>query len=122
MASEGPTNDPTSSADTGSASTIADDAVRTIEEVRALLAAATPDDLHERAATVRAKLDTALGTLQTAAKEQGPGIVEGLVRGQKEIEREVASVEEQIREHPLDAVLIAAGVGVVIGLLLRRGK
>lgn len=122
MASESPTNGPSSSEETASASTIADDAVRTIEEVRALLASATPDDLHERAAEVRAKLDTALGALETVAKEQGEGIVEGLVRGKEGIEREVASVEEQIREHPLDAVLIAAGVGFVIGLLLRRGK
>jgi ElaB/YqjD/DUF883 family membrane-anchored ribosome-binding protein len=71
---------------------------------------------------VRAKLDSAFGALEGVAREQGEGIVEGLVRGQESIEREVASVEEQIREHPLDAVLIAAGVGFVIGLLLRRGK
>jgi ElaB/YqjD/DUF883 family membrane-anchored ribosome-binding protein len=122
MESKGPTNGLSSSEETASASTIADDAVRTIEEVRALLASATPADLHERAAAVRAKLDTALGALETAAKEQGEGIVEGLVRGKEGIESEVASVEEQIREHPLDAVLIAAGVGFVIGLLLRRGK
>jgi hypothetical protein len=69
MASGGPTNGPSSSEETASASTIADDAVRTIEEVRALLASATPDDLHERAAAVRAKLDTALGALETVAKE-----------------------------------------------------
>jgi ElaB/YqjD/DUF883 family membrane-anchored ribosome-binding protein len=122
MASKGPTEDPGSSEETASASTIADDAVRTIEEVRALLAAATPDDLNERVAVMRAKLDTALGSLETVTKEQGEGIVEGLVRGKEGIESEVASVEEQIREHPLDAVLLAAGVGFLIGLLLRRGK
>jgi ElaB/YqjD/DUF883 family membrane-anchored ribosome-binding protein len=122
MASKGPTEDPGSSEETASASTIADDAVRTIEEVRALLAAATPDDLHERVAVMRAKLDAALGSLETVTKEQGEGIVEGLVRGKEGIESEVASVEEQIREHPLDAVLLAAGVGFLIGLLLRRGK
>jgi ElaB/YqjD/DUF883 family membrane-anchored ribosome-binding protein len=122
MTSKGPTEDPSSSEETASASTIADDAVRTIEEVRALLAAATPDDLHERVALMRAKLDTALGSLETVTKEQGEGIVEGLVHGKEGIESEVASVEEQIREHPLDAVLVAAGVGFVIGLLLRRGK
>jgi ElaB/YqjD/DUF883 family membrane-anchored ribosome-binding protein len=122
MASKGPTEDPSSSEERASASTIADDAVRTIEEVRALLASATPADLHERAAAVRAKLDTALGALDTVVNEQGEGIVEGLVRGKASIESEVASVEEQIREHPLDAVLLAAGVGFVIGLLLRRGK
>lgn len=122
MACKGPANAPGPSKAAGSASTIAEDAVRTIEEVRALLESATPDDLSERAAAVRVKLDTALGALGTVAKEQGEGIVEGLVRGQEGIEREVASVEEQIRQHPLDAVLIAAGVGLVIGLLLTRGK
>jgi ElaB/YqjD/DUF883 family membrane-anchored ribosome-binding protein len=122
MAPKNPTNSPSSSKETASASTIADDAVRTIEEVRALLASATPADLPERAAAVRAKLDTALGALDTVVKEQGEEIVEGLVRGKEGIEREVASIEEQIREHPLDAVLLAAGVGFVIGLLLRRGK
>jgi len=121
MATEGTSKGPSSS-EAESASTIADDAVRTIEEVRALLASATPDDLHERAAAVRAKLDTALGSLESVTGEQGSGIIEGLARGQESIEREVASVEKQIREHPLDAVLIAAGVGFVIGLLLRRGK
>lgn len=122
MACKGPANAPGPSKAAGSASTIAEDAVRTIEEVRALLESATPDDLSERAAAVRVKLDAALGALGTVAKEQGEGIVEGLVRGQEGIEREVASVEEQIRQHPLDAVLIAAGVGLVIGLLLSRGK
>ena len=108
--------------DTRSADSIAEQAVRTIEEVRALLESATPDDLHERAAAVRAKLDTALGTLESVAKEQAGPIVEGLAQGQQSIEQEVASVEERIRENPLDAVLIAAGVGFVVGLLLRRGK
>ena len=71
MASESPTKGPSPSTDTGPGKTIADDAVRTIEEVRALLASATPDALHERAAAVRAKLDTALGAIETVAKEQG---------------------------------------------------
>jgi ElaB/YqjD/DUF883 family membrane-anchored ribosome-binding protein len=120
MPSEPPA--PASPGEARSADSIAEQAVRTIEEVRALLASATPDDLHERAAAVRAKLDTALGTLESVAREQAGPIVEGLAQGQQSIEREVASVEERIRENPLDAVLIAAGVGFVIGLLLRRGK
>jgi ElaB/YqjD/DUF883 family membrane-anchored ribosome-binding protein len=122
MSSKTPADGPASSGDGRSAGSIAQEAVRTIEEVRALLESATPDDLHERAASVRAKLDTALGTLESVARDQGGAIAESLVQGQETIEREVASAEEKIRENPLDAVLIAAGVGFVIGLLLRRGK
>ena len=126
MAPEGSAGDPNRSddpsEDVASVGRITEDAVRTIEEVRALLASATPDDLHERAAAVKAKLDAALGSFESVVREQGEGNVEGLAQGHKNLEREVASVEQQIRERPLDAVLIAAGVGFVIGLLLRRGK
>ena len=101
---------------------LAEDAARTIEEVRKLLGAATSGDLPERAAEVRAKLDGALGALETVAREQGASVAEGLAKGQESLEREVASVKDRIRESPLESVLIAAGVGFVIGLLVRRGN
>jgi ElaB/YqjD/DUF883 family membrane-anchored ribosome-binding protein len=101
---------------------IAEEAVRTIDEVRKLLGSATSSDLPQRAAEVRAKLETALGALETVAEEQGAAVAEGLQHGRESLEREVASVEESIRKNPLEATLIAAGIGFVIGLLVRRGE
>jgi ElaB/YqjD/DUF883 family membrane-anchored ribosome-binding protein len=39
---------------------------------------------------------------------------------QRSLEDELADAERKIRENPLGAVLVAAGVGLVLGLLIRR--
>jgi ElaB/YqjD/DUF883 family membrane-anchored ribosome-binding protein len=50
-------------------------------------------------------------------RAQADGYVKAGTEKAKQWEK---SFEDQIREHPLRSVAIAAGVGLVVGLLLRR--
>ncbi len=97
-------------------------ALRTIDEVRGLLEAATSEDLAERAATVREKLDASRDALERAAREKGGPLGEALLGAERSIKEDLEEVEEQIRQNPLRALLAAAGVGLLLGLLISRQR
>src|SRR5262245_16903729 len=88
-----------------------------IDDVRRLLHETTSgDDLVARAAEVRARLRAALEAVQ-------PGGVEPRTAAagfQRSLHEEMADAERKIRDNPLGAVVVAAGLGLLLGLLLRR--
>ena len=88
-----------------------------IDDVRRLLHETTSgDELLARAAQVRARLRAALEAVQARGVEPGADVT-GL---QRSLHEEVAEAEQKIRDNPLGAVVIAAGLGLLLGLLLRR--
>jgi ElaB/YqjD/DUF883 family membrane-anchored ribosome-binding protein len=92
-------------------------AQRTVEEVRQLLAeAGDRESLAERAAEVHERLRSSLAAVEEAIA----GIPEEAAKLSQGLEDELAEAERRIRENPLRAVLIAAGIGLLAGLLLRR--
>ena len=96
------------------------EALRTIDEVRDLLEAATSDDLAERAAAVREKLEASREALERATREQDGPPVEAVRRAERSIREDLDEAEAWIRENPLRATLTAAGVGLFLGLLISR--
>ncbi len=78
----------------------------------------SPDSLSEQIEALRADL----ARLTVPAKE---GIVEGASSAGRKIEQSGrharASVAKGVHEHPLAAVGIAAGLGFVLGMIVRRG-
>jgi ElaB/YqjD/DUF883 family membrane-anchored ribosome-binding protein len=74
-------------------------------------AARTVDTIYEKARVARDKLNAALGELGAKADQ-----------AEKQVRRGVAHTESQIKEHPWASVALAAGLGVVIGLLLNRRR
>jgi ElaB/YqjD/DUF883 family membrane-anchored ribosome-binding protein len=109
------------SADPALGGSAAETAAKTIAEVRELLEEATPQDLAERASTVREKLQAALQGLDEAVGSEAASLGEKVNEGTKSLEREVEEVEGRIRNDPIGAVVLAAGVGFLFGLLIRRG-
>jgi ElaB/YqjD/DUF883 family membrane-anchored ribosome-binding protein len=95
-------------------------ALRSIDEVRDLLEAATSDDLAERAATVREKLEASREALERAAREKSVPPIEALRRAERSVREDLDEAEAWIRENPLRAALTAGGVGLLLGLLLSR--
>ena len=94
------------------------EAHRTVDEVRRLLdEVRDPDDLVARAAEVRERLQASLATLEGAVGDELRAVVAGVERT---FEKDVAEAERRIRENPLGAVLVAAGLGLLAGLLVRR--
>jgi len=90
---------------------ISNDTAQLAEDARALMAA-TADVAGEKVAEARQRLATAL--------ENGKELV-GRVR-EKAVERAKAAAEA-VHAHPYQTIVIALGVGAVIGLLLaRRGR
>lgn len=100
----------------------ADQALRTIEEIRQLFKDAGPDDLAESAAAVREKLQAALHGFEEAAGIDASSIAGSIERGQQTVGREIEAAEEQIRANPIGSVIAAAGLGFLVGLLMRRGN
>lgn len=100
----------------------AGEALRTIEEVRQLLQGAGPDDLAERAAAVHERLRAAVQSLEEAVGVDGSTIAASIERGQQTVAREIETAEEQIRANPIGSVVAAAGLGFLVGLLMRRGS
>jgi ElaB/YqjD/DUF883 family membrane-anchored ribosome-binding protein len=94
------------------------EALRAIDEVRELLAAATSDDLDERATSVREKLEASREALERAAREK----IEPLRSAKRSIQEDLDEAEAWIRENPLRAALTAGGVGLLLGLLLSRRR
>lgn len=91
-------------------------AKRTVDEVRRVLEESDHTQLAARAAEVHERLHASLAAVEAAVA----GISEEAVNLAHGFEEELAEAEERIRENPLRAVLIAAGVGLIAGLLLRR--
>jgi len=92
-----------------------------IDHIRRLLAETTsPDDLAARAGEVRDRLRQALDTLEQSMRAGRAEVLEAAAATQRSLEDELAEAERKIRENPLGAVLVAAGVGLVLGLLIRR--
>jgi ElaB/YqjD/DUF883 family membrane-anchored ribosome-binding protein len=95
-------------------STAAAAAHRTIDEVRQLLDEARHP---EHFAEVQERLRAALGAVEAAAQE---AVGAAMPEASHAVADELAEAERRIRENPLGAVLVAAGVGLVAGLLLGR--
>jgi ElaB/YqjD/DUF883 family membrane-anchored ribosome-binding protein len=98
------------------------EALRAIDEVRELLEAATSDDLADRTATVREKLEASRQALERAAREKIEAPVEALRSAERSIREDLDEAEAWIRENPLQAALTAGGVGLLLGLLLSRRR
>jgi len=93
----------------------------TIDHVQRLLEEApAANDLAARAAEIRERLRGALRALESSARSGGGELEAAAAAAQRSLEDELAEAERRIRENPFGAVLIAAGVGLVIGLLIRR--
>jgi ElaB/YqjD/DUF883 family membrane-anchored ribosome-binding protein len=95
-------------------STAAAAAHRTIDEVRRLLDEARHP---EHFAEVRERLGAALEAVEAAAQE---AVGAAMPEASHAVADELAEAERRIRDNPLGAVLVAAGVGLVAGLLLGR--
>ena len=103
-----------------SAQAIADEALRAIDEVRQLLEGAGPDDLKERAAQVRERLNAAMHGLEGVLGKEEGSLGASIANTQETVAREIEAAEEHIRENPIGSVVVAAGVGFLVGLLIRR--
>jgi ElaB/YqjD/DUF883 family membrane-anchored ribosome-binding protein len=87
---------------------------RTIDDVRRMLdEARRPEHFAEAQERLRAALDA----IEAAAAQAAAAVMPEPPRALTE---ELAEAERRIRENPLGAVLVAAGVGLVAGLLLSR--
>jgi len=95
-------------------------ALRAIDEVRDRLDGAhAREDLAALAAEVHSRLTSALETLEAAASKAIEDI-SGSAAVPRALQEELAEAERRIRRNPLGAVVVAAGVGLLAGLLLRR--
>ena len=93
----------------------------TIDHARRLLEkATTPEDLGALASEVRGRLRAALQALEESARAERAGLRAAAAHAQRSLPDELAEAERRIRENPLGAVLIAGGLGLVVGLLMRR--
>ena len=89
----------------------------TIDDVRHLLRETTTgDELLSRAADVRARLRAALESVQAGTVD--PEAAAG--RFQRSLQEEIADAERKIRDNPIGAVAVAAGLGLLLGMFLRR--
>jgi ElaB/YqjD/DUF883 family membrane-anchored ribosome-binding protein len=94
------------------------EALRTIDEVRSLLEGATAENLAERAAAVKEKLEASREALEGDARPLG----QALLSAEQSVREELEEVEQRVRDNPLGSLLAAAGVGVLLGLLLSRQR
>ncbi len=105
-------------AGSSAASSAHSETLKTIDEVRRLLAEAVdPDELAARAAEVRQRLRAAVESLEDAAVSGGQAAAAALPPA---LQADLEQAEQKIRENPLGAVLVAAGLGFLVGILLRR--
>jgi ElaB/YqjD/DUF883 family membrane-anchored ribosome-binding protein len=93
----------------------------TIDHVRRLLEETTAgDDLVARGNEVRARLRAALAQVEDAARARRDEAGAAATEARRSAQDELADAERRIRENPLGAVLVAAGLGLTVGLLVRR--
>ena len=93
----------------------------TIDHVRRLLEETTSrDDLLARAEEVRARLRTAVAEVDAATRAEREAFAAASADARRSLQDELAEAERRIRDNPLGAVLVAAGLGLTVGLLLRR--
>jgi len=59
-------------------------------------------------------------TVEEAASDLRSGVSEYLNRGKERLVQMEEGVEGYVQEHPIRSILIAAGVGVVVGALIAR--
>jgi ElaB/YqjD/DUF883 family membrane-anchored ribosome-binding protein len=97
-------------------------ALGTIDEVRALLESATHHDLADTAASVKQKLEAAHEALETAHREKGGALGQALLGVEENLREELEEVEQRVRENPLGALLAAAGLGLLLGVVLSRHR
>ena len=74
------------------------------------------------ASTAREKLNSALGELSVKADEAGRVVKKGLSQAEVSVRQGMDVTERRIRENPLVSVGIAAGVGLILGLLINRNR
>jgi len=67
--------------------------------------------------TLKSDITKLSQSVKTAATEK---IGDAAGNVQETIQRQVGVVETQFRNHPLQSTMIAAGVGLVVGLLISR--
>ena len=71
-------------------------------------------------------IDSRYRSARRAAAEKYQEAAEGVRRGYTKVRRDVdklsSDVNDYVRENPGKSLLMAAGVGFVLGLLLRRGR
>ena len=89
----------------------------TIDDVRHLLRETTTgDELLSRATDVRARLRAALESVQAGTVDPATA-----ARGfQRSLHEELADAERRIRDNPIGAVTVAAALGLLLGMFLRR--
>jgi ElaB/YqjD/DUF883 family membrane-anchored ribosome-binding protein len=92
-----------------------------IDHIRRLLDEAPgADELASRAGEVRERLRQALAAVEESARSGRAELLDATAAAQRSLEDELAEAEQRIRENPLGAVLVAAGIGLILGLLIRR--
>jgi len=84
---------------------------------------AAAEDLEKNARRTQRELRRRAERLGDAAKEKYEAVAEGVRTGYRRVRKDAAQlstdVNEYVRENPGKSILIAAGVGFVIGLLIR---
>ena len=84
------------------------------------------DSAREAFDSAAENLDGRYRKVRQAASEKYQETVDAAKRGYAKVRRDVdklsADVTDYVRENPGKSLLMAAGVGFVIGLLLRRGR
>jgi len=73
------------------------------------------DDLSGMADTVRKEVRRELDRVREAAGEM-------VDRGRESVERVRENVSDRVRERPLTSVLIAGGIGMLLGMLAARRR
>ena len=91
-----------------------------VAEAHSLLDRLSHSKLGEEAKILAAKLRDGVETLKTKSAEAVDVIKAKSIEAQKQVKVGVEKTEEAIKDHPWTAVGVAVGVGVVIGLLIRR--
>jgi ElaB/YqjD/DUF883 family membrane-anchored ribosome-binding protein len=92
-----------------------------IDHVRRLLAeTGTADELAARAREVRDRLRLAFERIDDAARAARAETLDAAATARRSLDHELADAEQKIRDNPLGAVVLAAGIGLVLGLLTRR--
>jgi ElaB/YqjD/DUF883 family membrane-anchored ribosome-binding protein len=80
------------------------------------------DSFYGKARDARDKLNAVLTDLRVKARETEKVVRKNLAQAEKSVKHGVQHTETKIREYPLAAVGIAAGLGFIIGLLVNRNR